>query len=57
MTTLTVSVSISADTVVEGAEGFGVMLSGESVSESMSVATVTIRDDDRGEISVDAITG
>ena len=56
VTTLTVSVSISADTVVEGAEEFGVMLSGESVSESMSVATVTIRGDDRGEISVDAIT-
>ena len=50
VTTLTVSVSISADTVVEGAEEFGVRLSGESVSESMSVTTVRIRDDDSGEL-------
>ena len=55
MRTQTLEVMITDDSVVEGHEEFDVRLSGESVSESMSVATVTIRDDDRGEFTVEAV--
>ena len=51
-----VSVDITPDRIVEGAESFVVTLSGARVSVARSSATVTILDDDRGVISVEAAT-
>ncbi len=46
------TVRITSDRIVEGVETFAVKLSGEGVSAIMSVATVTIRDTDRGVVLV-----
>ena len=51
-----VSVDITPDRIVEGDESFVVTLSGARVSVARSSATVTILDDDRGVISVEAAT-